>query len=180
MADRTTASTRAAALLALAPLSFAASDLQAGMVLAGGTAATLVLLQLTASLTRAESASGFSIGLWATVAAAISSWIVAAVDTPSPAVMAVLPLAAANAAWWRQPVASERLAAAGLPLVCAPLAVGALRSGADASVYGGAISLPAWLLSPCGLLVLAALAAALHQALYRRPASPPAQDPPTA
>lgn len=174
----------ATALLGLAPLLFAATDLYSGMALGGGVAAAWVVLTLALALTRTRAPSAFGITLWATLAAAVSSWLIAAGFAPGSPVIAVLPLVAANAIWWRldaPPAAAMRLDAS---LALAPLAVGALRGAADSLLAQRGrtplTELLSWLASPPGLLVLAALLAALHQTLRRRPAQPPAQDPPTA
>ncbi|GMV29608.1 MAG: hypothetical protein AMXMBFR59_17330 [Rhodanobacteraceae bacterium] len=174
----------ATALLGLAPVLFAATDLYSGMALGGGIAAAWVVLTLTLALTRTTAPSAFGITLWATLAAAVASWLIAAGLAPAPPVIAVLPLAAANAVWWRldlPPAATLQLDAS---LALAPLAVGALRGAADTLLaQRGRTPLTemlSWLSSPPGLLVLTALLAALHQSLCRRPAPPPAQDPPTA
>lgn len=182
--EKSAATDPAAALLGLAPLLFAATDLRSGLALGGGVAMALVVTGLALALTRTTVPSGFGITLWATLAAAVSSWLIAAGFAPASPVVAVLPLAAANAVWWRLHASPS----AGLPLdaslALAPLAVGALRDAADAlPQHMGRTPLAellSWLASPAGLLVLAALVAAFHQALRRRPAAPPAQDTPTA
>ena len=168
-----------AALLGLAPLLFAAVDLRSGVALGSGVGSALVVLTLTLSLTRTTVPSAFGVTLWSTLAAAVSTWLVAAWVAPAPGIVAVLPLAAANAVWWRCAASGGAPLSPGAALAGAPVIVGALRGGADAA-YGPLAGLLQWLVSPGGLLILAALAAALHQTFDRRPAPPPAQDTPTA
>ncbi|MBN8741173.1 MAG: hypothetical protein BGP24_08355 [Lysobacterales bacterium 69-70] len=156
----------AAAALAAAPLLFAAEDLRSGLQLGGAVAAALTLLQLALLLTRTAAAAGTSAAAgWATVAAAAAGWLLAACGLIAPELVALLPLAVANPAWWR----SDAAPAVGLLLVFAPPLVGALRSAAawlatadDGGVVAGSA---AWLLSPAGLLIAAALGLALYRQL---------------
>lgn len=152
-----------AAALAATPLLWAADDLRSGLQLGGAVAAVLALLQLLSLLTRTAAASNaFAMTCWATVAAAAASWLLAAYGLIAPELVALLPLAAASPAWWR----SGGAPAVGLLLVLAPPVIGALRSAAVAIAAtgdGGFVAgSAAWLLSPAGLLIVAALA------LFRR------------
>ncbi|HVH32700.1 MAG TPA: hypothetical protein VM847_01140 [Tahibacter sp.] len=154
-----------AAALVAAPLLWAADDLRSGLQLGGAVAAILTLLQLLSLLTRTTATSNaFAMACWATVTAATASWLLAAYGLIAPELVALLPLAAANPAWWR----SDGSPAIGLLLVFAPPVVGALRSAAAwiaADGDGGFVAgSAAWLLSPAGLLI----AAALMLALFRR------------
>lgn len=173
-----------AALLGLAPLLFAAVDLRSGVALGSGVASALVALTLTLSLTRTTAPSAFGVALWSTLVAAVSTWIVAAWVAPAPGVVAVLPLAAVNAVWWRCAASGGAPLSLGAALAGAPVIVGALHSGADTALrdaaYAPLAGLLSWFVSPGGLLILAALVAALYQTLDHRPAPPPAQDTPTA
>lgn len=153
-----------AAALAAAPLLWAAEDLRSGLQLGGAVAATLTVLQLLSLLTRTAAASNaFAMTCWATVAAAAASWLLTAYGLIAPELVALLPLAAANPAWWR----SGGAPAVGLLLVLAPPVVGALRGAAAwiaADGDGGfAAGSAAWLLSPAGLLIVAALVLALFR-----------------
>jgi hypothetical protein len=172
-----------AALLMLMPLLFAAADLRSGIALSYGVAATFGLLMMAARLTRTTPDSAFGLGLWSTLAAAVSSWALAAWIAPEPAVIAALPVAAASFAMW--PSAGSNLLPLSFiaPSICAPIAIGALRSAADAmqrDQLGSPLAeLLSWSASPAGLLIVAALGTALFQALRHRPA-PTEQDTPTA
>jgi hypothetical protein len=172
-----------AALLMLTPLLFAAADLPSGIALSYGVAATFGLLMMAARLTRTTPDSAFGLGLWSTLAAAVSSWALAAWIAPEPAVIAALPVAAASFAM-RPSAGSDILPLSFIALpVCTPSAIGALHSAADAiqraQLAAPLAELLSWSASPVGLLIAAALGAALFQALRHRPA-PPEQDTPTA
>lgn len=164
---------RSAAVLAAAPLLCAAGDLRSGLQLGGAVAAVLTLLQLPLLLTRtATAADTFAAACWATVAAAAASWLLAAYGLIAPELVALLPLAVANPAWWR----SDGAPAVGLLLVFAPPLAGTLRSAAarlaaadDGGFLAGSI---AWLLSPAGLLIAAALMIALYRQLRGHAAGP--------
>ncbi|WP_257389361.1 hypothetical protein, partial [Tahibacter caeni] len=149
----------AAAVLAAFPLLLAAEDLRSGLQLGGAVAAALTLLQLLSLLTRTAASSGaFAAACGTTVAAAAASWLLAAYGLIAPEIAALLPLAVANPAWWQ----SAGAPSLGLLLVAAPPLAGALRSASawlaaidDGGFLTGA---SAWLLSPAGLPIVAALA----------------------
>lgn len=167
---------------ALAPLLLCATDLRSGIELGSGVATTIIVLLLASRVTRTAPATGFSLALWSTLAAAVASWTVAAWTAALPDVVAIVPLAAVSAALWRTDARRIPLPPL-VALTLAPAAVGALRSTV-AVIERGVVPTPvpellAWLASPVGLLILAALAAALRQALRHRPVSP-AQDSPSA
>ncbi len=169
----------AAALLGLAPLVFVAADLRAGLVLGSGVAVAFAVLAATRWFDRGTSA--FATALWCTVAAAVSIWLAAAWAAAPAGFDAVLPLAAANAVWWQRGATGQLPLPPGAALIAAPVAAGALRGAAALAPPGfpdAFVDLLAWLVSPGGLLIAAALAVALFRTLHRA-ASPP-QDPPLA
>jgi len=165
-----------AAALAAAPLLWAAEDLRSGLQLGGAVAAVLTVLQLLSLLTRTAAADNpFATACWTTVAAAAASWLLMAYGLIAPELVALLPLAAANPVWWR----SGSAPAIGLLLVFAPPLLGALRSAAawiaTAGDGGFAAGGAAWLLSPAGLLIVAAVVLALFRQL-RGPVAEPRRD----
>ncbi|MBL8300537.1 MAG: hypothetical protein JNN30_19540 [Rhodanobacteraceae bacterium] len=172
----------AAALLGHAPLLLAATDLRSGLALGCGSLLALAMLATTLSLTRVRAPRALSITLCSSVAAAVSTWFVAAWITPAADIRSVLPLAAANAACWQQAARGKAALGLATTLVFAPVLVGALRSATGAAQHGLAYAplgeLLAWLTSAGGLLLLAAITAAVFQTFAQRSNPFPAQDPP--
>lgn len=173
----------AAALLFLTPLLLSAHGVSAGFQLGFAVLATLLLLQAVLRLYDTPHRHGaFAATLWSTVAAAAASWLLPAYGMLDPPQAALLPLIAANAAWWNtyRMRSGTALGAYSLVLALAGIATGLLRSCADAFAAdssGLLISgLTRWLVSPPGLAITAALAIALWQYLRLPPAAAPERD----
>lgn len=174
---------RAAALLFLTPLLLSAHGVRAGLQLGFAVLATLLVLQAVLRLygtTRRHGA--FAATLWSTVAAAAASWLLPAYGMLDQPQIALLPLIAANAAWWNtyRTQSGIALGACSLVLALAGIAAGLLRSGADAFAADSSSlfisGLTRWLASPPGLAITAALVIALWQYLRLPSAAAPERD----
>lgn len=173
----------AAALLFLTPLLLSAQDAHSGLRL--GVAVLVTLLSLQALLYLAGAAQcrqAFAATLWSAVAVALASWVLSAHGVLAPPQIALLPLIAANAAWWRtyRTQHAITLGASSLTLALACIAIGLLRGMVDAFApddgrlfVGG---LAQWLASPPGLAITAAMALALWQHMRPLPADGPERD----
>ncbi len=172
-----------AALLFLTPLLLSAHDARAGLRMGLAVLATLLLVQVLLGLAGAAQRRGaFAAALWSAVAVALASWFLPAHAMLEPEQIALLPLIAANAAWWRTQQTQNAIAlgAASLVLALAGVAFGLLRGVVDALApdnsrifFGG---LAQWLASPPGLAITAALALALWQHVRPPPAAAPQRD----
>jgi hypothetical protein len=171
-----------AALLFLTPLLLSAHDARAGLRLGLAVLATLLLVQALLHLAGTQRRSAFAAALWSTVAVALASWFLPAHDLLEPAQIALLPLIAANAAWWKtqQTRSAIALGASSLVLALACVAIGLLRGIVAALAPDGSrmfiSGLAQWLASPPGLAITAALALALWQHLRPLPAAAPERD----
>lgn len=173
----------AAALLFLTPLLLSAYDARAGLRLGVAVLATLLLVQALLHLAgAAPPRRAFEAALWSTVAAALASWFLPASGVLDQSQAALLPLAAANAAWWRthRTQSGIALGASSLVLALACIAIGLLRGSIDAfapDTSGLLISgLAQWLASAPGLAITAAVALALWQYLRLPSAAAPERD----
>jgi len=172
-----------AALLFLTPLLLCAHDARAGLRLGLAVLATLLVLQALLLLTGAAQRRGaFAAALWSAVAVALASWFLPAYDMLETDQIALLPLIAANAAWWRTQQTQHAIAlgASSLVLALAGVAVGLLRSSVDALAPDNSrifvSGLAQWLASPPGLAITAAMALALWQHLRHPPTAAPERD----
>jgi hypothetical protein len=178
-----TAPRLAAALLFLMPLLLSAHDVSDGLQLGFAALATLLALQGMLYLAGAtQRSSAFAAVLWSTVAVALASWFLPALDLLDPSTIALLPLIAANAGWWRTHRTQNAIAlgTSSIVLALACVAIGLLRGVVDAfarddlrRVVDGFAQ---WLASPAGLLITAAVAVALWQLLRPSSGAPSARD----
>jgi len=172
----------AAALLFLMPLLLSVHDARDGLRLGFAALVTMLTLQALLPLAGAtQRRTAFAAALWSSVAVAFASWFLPAFDLLDPSPIALLPLIAANAGWWRTYRTQNAIAlgTSSVVLAVACVAVGLLRGVIDALArddvrrfVGG---LAQWLASPAGLLITAAVALALWQHLHP-PAAPPERD----
>lgn len=172
-----------AALLSLTPLLLSAHDARTGLRLGLAVLATLLLVQALLHLAgAAQRRCAFAAALWSTVAVALASWFLPAHGLLEPGQIALLPLIAANAAWWRTQQTRNVIAlgAASLVLALACVAIGLLRGLVDTLASDNSrvfvSGLAQWLASPSGLAITAALALALWQHLHPPPAVAPERD----
>lgn len=172
-----------AALLFLMPLLLSAHDARNGLRLGLAVFATLLLVQALLPLAgAAQRHCAFAAALWSTVAVALASWFLPAHDLLEPRQIALLPLIAANAAWWRTQQTRSAIVqgAASLALALAGVAIGLLRGLVDTLASDNsrifASGLAQWLASPPGLAITAALVLALWQHLRPSSAAAPERD----
>lgn len=173
----------AAALLFLTPLLPSAHDTHAGLRL--GVVVLVTLLSLQALLHLAGAAQrrrAFAAALWSAVAVALTSWFLSAHGVLDRSQIALLPLIAVNAAWWRthRTQGAITLGASSLLLALACVATGLLRSVIDmlapdnGRLFVGGLA--QWLASPPGLAITAAITLALWQHMRPLPAGAPERD----
>lgn len=173
----------AAALLFLTPLLLSAHDAHSGLRLGLAVLATLLSLQALLLLAgAAQHRDAFAAALWSAVAVALASWFLLAHCVLDRLQIALVPLIAANAAWWRMQRTQSTItqSASSLQLALACIAVGLLRDGVDALASDNSrlfvSGIARWLASPPGLAITAALALALWQHLRPLPITAPERD----
>lgn len=169
-----------AALLFLTPLLLSAHDARAGLQWGIAVLAILLLLQALLHLIGAtQRRDAFAATLWSTVTVALASWFLPACGVLDSSQIALLPLIAANAAWWQthRTRSAIALGASSLALALACIAIGLLRGFVDALARDDgrqfASGLAQWLASPPGLAITAAMALALWQHVRPPPAAAP-------